>query len=144
MSKQAQKTPADVAAKWSTNLSASTTTIQKGVQAVQTSPTALAARNPDGYLAGIQKAVTSGKWQNRLNAVSLQSWQQDMINKGIPRIQTGAQTGKAKVNTFMNQFLPYVYQARDSLAATPRGTLEQNIARMNQMTRALAQFQYKS
>lgn len=140
MAKQAQKNAADVAAKWATNLSASTQQIQKGVQAVQTSPTALAARNPDGYLQGVQAAVSSGKWQARLNNVSLASWQQSMIQKGIPRIQSGAAAGKGNMQSFMQSFLPYVYSAQASLASQPRGNLEQNIQRMQTWTRAMAAY----
>lgn len=142
MARQAQKSAADVAAKWSTNLGAAGDTIKRGVGAVQTAPTALAARNPDGYLAGVQRAVSSGKWQQRLNSVSLQAWQNAMVNKGISRVQTGAQYGKPNVQNFMQAFLPAVYSARDSLQSMPRGTLEQNIGRMNAFVRAMAQFQY--
>lgn len=140
MAKQAMKTSANVANKWATNLSASTQTMTAGVQSVQTSPTSLAAANPDGYLAGVQKAVTSGKWQARLQSVTLQQWQQAMVQKGIPRVQTGAQTGKPKVQSFMDQLLPYVYQLRAALASQPRGSLAQNMQRMNTFVQGMAQF----
>ena len=141
MAKQGQKNASDVAQKWAANLGAAGPSIQKGVQSVQTSPTALAAKNPDGYLSGVQRAVASGKWQARLNAVTLQSWQSAMINKGLPRIQAGAQLGKGNMQTFMQNFLPYVYSAQGQLASQPRGNLEQNISRMNTWVRAMAAYQ---
>lgn len=143
MAKQGQKNAADVAAKWANNLGAAGPSIQKGVQNVQTSPTALAAKNPDGYLAGVQRAVSSGKWAHRLNAVTLQQWQSAMINKGLPRIQSGAQIGKSNMQTFMQNFLPYVYSAQAALQSTPRGNLEQNINRMVTFTRAMANYQHQ-
>lgn len=141
MARQSQKNPADVAAKWATNLGAAGPQIQKGVQAVQVSPTALAAKNPDGYLQGVQRAVQTGKWQNNLNRVTLQQWQAAMINKGLPRIQSGAQIGKQNMQTFMTNFLPYVYSAQQQLQSQPRGNLEQNISRMTTFIRAMSNFQ---
>lgn len=139
MARQAQKTAANVAQKWANNLNAATTTIQQGVQSVTTAPTALAARNPNAYLAGVQNAVSSGKWQNRLNAVSLSDWQNAMKTKGIPRIQTGTAAGQPKMQSFMSNFLPFVYQTRDAInSSQPRGTLAQNMQRMTSFVQAMA------
>lgn len=140
MARQASKSPQQVAQKWTQNLSASTQSIQAGVQGVTVSPTQLAAANPEGYLAGIQRAVSSGKWQNKLQAVSLQQWQQAMVTKGIPRIQTGAQAGQPKMLAFMQNFLPYVQQAKQQLASTPRGSLAQNQQRMIQWSNLMSQY----
>jgi hypothetical protein len=140
MAKQAQKNPATVAAKWATNLGNATATMTAGVQAVQTSPTALAAQHPDSYLAGVQQAVSSGKWARNLQAVSLQSWQQDMIQKGIPRVSQGANASKGKVQSFQSQLLPFVYNLRSQLP--PRGGLGQNVARMTAFVQGMANFSY--
>lgn len=142
MARHSTKNPADIAAKWATNLGNAGTSIQKGVQGVTTSPTAMAAANADGYLSGVQKAVSSGKWSRNLQAVSLSSWQNAMITKGLPRIQTGAQAGKGKVQSFMTQLMPYVQNLQGQLASTPRGTLGQNIQRMNTWVQGMAQFSY--
>jgi hypothetical protein len=140
MGKQTQKNPMDVANKWSQNLGASTQRIQSGVQAVTVSPTALAARQQDAYLSGVQQAVANGRWQAGLNRVSLSDWQTAMIGKGLPRIQQGATVAKPKVEQFMTQWLPFVYSQQKALASQPRGSLEQNIARMNTFVRSLATF----
>lgn len=135
------KNATDVANKWANNLSASTQAIQQGVQAVTVSPTQQAAANPQAYLAGVQKAVSSGKWQNSLQRVSLADWQQAMIQKGIPRVASGATAAKGKFANFMQQFLPWVQQGQQQLATMPRGTLEQNIQRAVFMMNHNAQFQ---
>lgn len=140
MGKMTMKNPADVANKWSRNLSASTQSIQSGVQAVTVSPTALAARQQDAYLTGVQNAVTSGKWADGLNRVTLPDWQSAMINKGIPRIQQGAVNAKPKMESFMTQFLPFVQNAQRQLSSMPRGNLEQNIARSQAFIRQMATF----
>jgi hypothetical protein len=140
MAKSAQKNPATVAAKWATNLGAATQTMTQGVQAVQTSPTAMAAQNESGYLAGVQKAVSSGKWARNLQSVSLQQWQQAMTSKGIPRVAGGANDAKGKVQNFQAQLLPFVYNLRSQLPA--RGGLGQNVARMTAFVQGMAQFSY--
>lgn len=139
MARQARKTASQVAQKWATNLANSTNQIQQGVNAVTTSPTALAAANPTGYLQGIQRAVSSGKWQANLQAVSLQDWKTAMVQKGIPHIQTGAAQSQQKVATKFTPLLDFIYNTRDSVnSSNPRGTLQQNIQRMNAFVQAMA------
>lgn len=123
------KNAADVANKWATNLAQSTQAITQGVQQVTTAPTQLAAQNLQGYLAGTQQAVASGKMQQALNKVSLSDWQNAMIQKGVPRVATGAANAKPKFQAFMQSFLPYLQQGVQQLQNQPRGTLEQNIQR---------------
>lgn len=135
------KNATDVANKWANNLAASTTSIQAGVQSVTTAPTALAAQAQNAYLAGVQRAVSSGKWANALQKVSLADWQQAMIQKGIPRIASGAAAAKPKFASFMQQFLPYLQQGVANLSTMPRGTLDQNIQRAVAMMQWNANFQ---
>lgn len=132
--------PQQVAQNWANNLSAATQKITQGVQAVTVAPTQLAAQQASAYLAGVQQAVSSNRWQNSLQAVSLSQWQAATVSKGVPRIATGAQAAVPKMTSFMQQLLPYVSQLQQSLQSTPRGSLEQNIARMNAWTRGMAQF----
>lgn len=134
------KNVTDVVNKWANNLAAATTSIQQGVQQVTTSPTQLAAANPNAYLAGVQKAVASGKWQAALQKVSLADWQNAMIQKGVPRIASGAAAAKPKMAAFMTQFLPYLQQGVQNLQTMPRGTLDQNIQRAVAMMQWNAQF----
>ena len=134
------KTPADIAKKWANNISSATDSIRQGVQAVTTAPTQLAANAQDRYVQGVQRAVSSGKWQAGLQRVSLQDWQNAMINKGIPRIGAGATQAVPKFTAFMQQFMPYVQQGVQQLASMPRGSLDQNIQRAVFMMNHNAQF----
>ena len=141
MARQARKTAAQVAQKWSQNLQSATQSIQNGVNAVTTAPTQLAAANVNGYLQGIQQAVASGKWQKNLQAVSLQDWKNAMTNKGIPHIQTGAVQGQQKVQQVMGPLLDYIYNTRDQVnQSNPRGSLAQNLARANAFATAMSQY----
>jgi hypothetical protein len=125
------KNPQDVANKWSKNLGQAVDSIKAGVNAVQVSPMQLAAAQQDAYLSGIQNAVSSGKWQRGLGRVSLQSWQQSMLNKGLQRISSGAAAAVPKMAAFQSQWLPYMDQLQQKLTSMPRGSAEANRARMN-------------
>lgn len=129
-------TASAAAAKWQTNLSASTQRITDGVNAVTTAPGLAAARQADVWLANLQ--ASASKWKSKVAAVSLQDWQQAMTTKGVPRIASGAQAAQPKMESFLNKFLPHVYAGKAGLP--PRGNLEQNINRMVQMVRHNAKF----
>lgn len=134
-------TAAQAAAAWQSGMQNSTQRITAGVNAVTVAPTQLAAAAADRMVAGIMRAVQSGKWQAGLQAVSLQDWKSAMLDKGVNRIASGAAAAKGKFQTFMSQFLPYVQQGVQAMDSTmPRGDLEQNIARATYMMRHNAAF----
>ena len=132
------KNPQQVAQKWAGNLGGATTAIQNGVNAVTVAPTQKAAAQAAAYVAGVQQAVNSGKWQAGLNGVSLQVWQTAMVTKGIPRIATGAQAAVNKFQTFMTSLLQYQQAGLSQLP--PRGDRNQNKARMNAWSDYMANF----
>lgn len=139
MARQARKNAQQVAQKWSQNLTASTQSITNGVNAVTVSPTQLAAQNVQGYLNGVNAAVTSGKWQRNLQKVTVQDWKNSMLQKGIPHIQTGATQAQAKVAQVMGPLLQFIYDTRDSINQShPRGSLAANLARANAFATAMA------
>jgi hypothetical protein len=91
-------------------------------------------------LAGIQEAAASGKIEAGLRRVSLEDWRSKMIEKGIPRIASGAQSAKSNVTDFWQSFLPWLESGQRKLESMPRGDLEQNIARAIEMMRHNSQF----
>lgn len=128
--------PTDAAARWAQNLGASQTKYTAGVQAVTTSPGQLAAAAADRYIAGVQASLP--KFQANSAAVTLQAWQQAAVNKGAPRLATGAQQAQQKMGTVFTTLFPFIEQVRTSLP--PRGDLEQNIARSAAFQRGMARF----
>ena len=138
-------TPQEVAAKWSRNLAGSTESIRAGIEAVQESPTAKAARAVDRQVAGVQAAAASGKTQRALQAVTLDMWKDAALNKGLPRIASGATAAEPKMENFMAELLPYVESQVQQLdSKMPRGDFEQNINRMVAMARAMKKFKRRS
>lgn len=138
----AMRSSAEIAAKWSRNLSSSTQSIQAGVQATTVNPAQKAIERIPAYLAGVQAAVQSGKVQRGLQGVTLQSWQQAMINKGLPRIAAGATAAVPKMQKFMDAFGPHLQALDAKLQSMPRGDLNQNIQRMVTAAQHNAAFVY--
>lgn len=125
-----------IAAHWAQQLGSATAKITAGVQAVTTAPGQAAARQKAVYVQNV--TASQDKWASRVAAVSLATWQQDTIQKGIPRIASGAAAAQPKFTAFMQKLLPYIASGKSSLPA--RGTLDQNIARMTAWARYMANF----
>lgn len=131
--------PEQIAAKWAQNLSGATQYITAGVNAVTVAPGQAAARQVDAWINGVQAARQ--KWVNRVSAVSLQEWQSAMINKGVPRVASGAQAAQPKMAAFLGEFLPFQERVTAQVRSMPKGSLEAGIARAVAQIRGTAQFQ---
>ena len=132
----AQRNPQDVAARWAANLSGATSKIQSGIEAVQVAPGQAAARQKGAYVQGV--TANQEKWASNVAAVSVGDWKKAAIEKGLPRIASGAQAAQGKFGTFMTRLLPYIDSGVQSLPA--RGNLDANIARSTQWIRYMSQF----
>ncbi len=113
---------------------------KKGVARVTDSPTAKAAASKTKWLAGIQQAAEKGKFEAGLRRVTLDEWKQKTLNKGAGRIPAGVNESKPKTEAFFKDFLPHVAAGQAKLAGMSSNTLEDNIARMVEMTRHNAGF----
>jgi len=131
---------ATIAQNWANGMGAAGEKIRAGIQAVNESPTAKAARRVDAMIAGMQRAAAEGKIQRGLEAVSLEDWKRAALDKGISRIAGGAQTAKPKVQEFFQEFIPHLQAGLQALEAMPRGDVEQNINRATAMMRHNAKF----
>lgn len=123
---------------WVRNISAATQDITTGVQSVTQAPGQAAAKQKSKWLARV--TASADKWAARVGSVSLQDWQNSMINIGIPRIAQGAQAKQGKMNSFMQQFLPFLNQGVMQVSQMPSTTLEDNINRAVAMIRHNATF----
>jgi len=123
------RTPQQAAQAWVQGMQSATQKIQDGINATTVAPTQLAAQHLDKYLAGTQQAVASGKMAAKLNAVTLQQWQQATIAK-VSRVGAGATTAQPKMQAHLQRFLPKVAAARATVKAMPSSTPADRIARM--------------
>jgi hypothetical protein len=133
-------TPEQFADKLIRRLSGATADIQQGVQRVTESPTSKAAAKQDKMLNNLTEAVRSGKWASRLKAVSTEEWKDKMVNVGVPRIASGVEAARPKIESFARELLSYQESLQRKVHSMPDLTLEQNIARMTEWVKGMAQF----
>ena len=130
--------PQSAAANWASKFSGSGTKAQEGAAAVTIAPGQLAARQASVWAANV--AAAQQKFARKVGAVSLGAWQQAYTQIGVPRFASGAQKGQPKMEAFMSAFLPALATAVNSLP--PRGTYEQNKARLIALLDKVHQFSY--
>jgi hypothetical protein len=125
---------------WAERGAASAETVKAGVNAVTENPAAKAAAAVDVWAANVAKAKQ--KFVDSLNRVTLQSWKQSMLGKGVNNMAAGyADAGNQnKFLVFMRSWLPYVRDGAKMVRAMPKGNLEQGIARAVAMIRHNAAF----
>jgi len=122
-----------VVTKWQANASAATQAYKDGVSRVSVPPGQAAARQKNAYVQGVQ--ANADIWAKNVN-IPLGEWQAAAAGKGGDRYAGGITAGAPKMAQFMQGFLPKVQAIANSLP--PRGTLEQNLARMVQQARETA------
>lgn len=130
-------TPQENAKKWQTRITAATPDIRAGIERTQQAPGAAAARQRQAWQTNVVAAAD--KWERNVAAVSLDSWKRDALS-GVDRIASGAQAKVSKVEGFLQEFQPHLERVQQRLQGMPRGTLEQNLARMMENARLNAQF----
>lgn len=133
------QTPQQSADAWASNMQASSTKIKNGIAAVQESPTAKAAAAAGKYLSRVQDAVSSGKFAQKLNAVTLEQWKAAATAK-VDRIGSGAAAAKPKMLKHLTNFLPFVANVRQQVKSMPSTTPGERIARMVQNATLLSQY----
>jgi len=126
----AQKTAAQVAAKWAQRAQGATQALQDGINNVSVAPGTAAAAKQDKMLANLTAAITSGKWAEKVSAVTLQQWKDAMLTKGVQRYGQGVSAAQPKMQNFMAKLLPYQANISAQVASMPDLTLQDNINRV--------------
>lgn len=129
--------PASIQAKWLRNIQAATPDVQAGIARVSQAPGQAAAAQRQTWQNNVLAA--GDKWERNVKAVSLADWQ-TAATAGVQRIAQGAQTKQDKVGRHLAAYLPYLAQGMAKVDAMPKGTLEQNLARMVTMVRHSAAY----
>ena len=131
-----QLDPNQIAADWANGLAAKTDKISRGIDSVTVAPGAAAARQKSVWQANT--AAAADKFARNVGKVGLAEWQSAAKTKGLPRIASGAQAAQPKMAAFLGRFLPFIASA--AAALPPRGSYEQNKARMIAMVDKAHQF----
>lgn len=118
-------TAAEAASNWETGFAGASAKYTAGINAVSVSPGQLASQQVNAYVQGVQNSAKI--WQAKMAAMDLGQWKAAAAGVGAQRLATGATKGKAKMQSFMQQFIPDLTNAVNNLPA--RGSYEQNMAR---------------
>jgi hypothetical protein len=125
--------------RWVSGMSNSSDAAKRGVMAVQVSPGQSAAAAVDKWLA--RTTAARDKYQRRVGAVTLGQWQNAMTQYGISRMAQGASQKQGKMQSFMQEYLPFLATGVEQVKSMPKNTLEDSIARATAMIRYNAGFQ---
>lgn len=136
-------TPQEAQVKYAKNLKNASADITAGVKRVTVAPGQQAAAKSDKMRANLVAAIDSGKWKQRVASVSLQEWQDKMLNKGVQRIAAGVDGAAAKSVDFFSQLFPFQEQLQGQIKAMPDLTLDDNINRMSSFIRGMSNFKRK-
>jgi hypothetical protein len=128
------------AEKWVRRTQAASQDMVNGVNAVTVNPAQQAIAKEQKLLNNITESITSGKWRRGMQAVTLESWKQAMIQKGAPRVAQGVQSAQGKYEAFQAELIPYQDQLQSKLANMPDLTLEDSINRAVTWMRGMSSF----
>lgn len=136
----AKITAAEFQEKHARRLSAAVDDVRKGIDKVTVNPCELAAAKQSKMLANLTAAVNDGRWANGLKRVTLEDWKRKARDVGAGRIPAGIAAAKEKVIAFAEQLLPHIDAGQAKIKGMPDITLEDNIARMTDFIRHMANF----
>lgn len=133
----------EFAEKWAARTAAAVPDYARGVERVSQSPTERAAAKQNKMLQNLTAAVQSGKWANRLRAVSLEQWKEAVRQKGVGRVAAGVQAAKNDMAAFGEQLLSYEAALQAKIQAMPDLTIEDSINRAATWIREMTKFSRK-
>lgn len=115
----------DHAARWLAAMQSPTTTqnYKDGVNATTKNPMQLAAQNINGYLAGVQDAVQSGRMVAALNNTPVSVWKNGATGTGATRLAPGATAAAAKVQAHFAKWTPIYNNISQTIAGMAKGGL---------------------
>lgn len=116
---------------WATQTKNRISKYKSGISRVSVNPAEKAAQKANEWAAGVQRALSNGKYVSGLQKVSLSSWQQAALGKGAQNIATGvdAASTKEKMLRHLADALPFAAQVKETIRAMPKGTFEDGMAR---------------
>lgn len=136
-------TPKESAALWAERLGGATARITLGVERVTEAPGAKAAAAQDKMLLKITEAINSGRWAAEVARVTLPEWKKAMLEKGVPRIRSGATAAIPEMEAFCTALFSKIEEEQGKLVGMASVTLGDNVARMVQFVTNMADFTWK-
>lgn len=136
----ARLNPGQYAEKLIRRLSQAGADMRAGVEGVTENPMEAAADKADEWQQKMMLAETKAKFTAGLRRVSLPDWKKRMVEVGIPRVASGVEAARSKIERFATAFLPHAANISAEVKAMPGVTLEDGIARATHTIRRMAAF----
>lgn len=130
------KTLQQTIAKWQANATGAEQAWVDGIQNTTEDPTALAAANAAGALAGYTAAINSGFWARQLQAAGRAKWQGNSVAKRS-NYSSGIAAGTSAYSQSMGTWLPIIDSVAQAARAMPGTTLAQRQARATYLSTQL-------
>ena len=121
---------AQMVKKYKTNARNSVQSYVDGVRSTPKDPMRLAIDAIPRYEQGVRDAVSSGRLERGLSAVSKASWQDSCEKIGAKRYSDGIDKGEAKYAAHMAIFAPEQARITAEVQAMPKTTLSERLQRM--------------
>lgn len=137
-------TAADYADKWVKRTQAATEDYKKGIDRVTEAPGIKAATKVEKMRAGINEAIDSGKWQERVAKVTLGEWKSKAKDVGAGRISAGAEAARVSQVAFAAELFTHIEQSQNAIANMPDNTVDQRIDRSSAFQREMHKFRRTS
>ncbi len=130
------KDAATTAKNWVGGMQTASQAYKDGIQNVEGNPLEKAAAASDAYIRGCTDG--NAKRAAKLRDYGLENWKKAAMDKGAARLGSGATASQARYQQTMGRLLPHIQSVRDALP--PRGTFDQNLARMDAFARGMRRF----
>lgn len=123
--------------KWARRLKGASQDIKLGVERTTENPADKAILALDKMAAGFMEALNSGKIERGLRTVTLQSWKDSMLKKGLQNLAAGVDGAESKVKAKAAILLAAVDRVQASVEQMPSTTFEDRLNRMNAWARGM-------
>lgn len=101
-----------------------------GINSVSVAPSQKAIAQQQKMVTNWNNAITSGKWAEKLNAVTLSSWKSSATGMGAQNYVASADKGATKWGVWATESFPIIQAIQDEIEAMPSTTFQDNIQRM--------------
>jgi hypothetical protein len=122
--------------RWRDSASAGQQRYTEGVQATQVDVVGRAIAAQPKMLAGVQQAITSGRWARRLQERGTAGWKAATVAKAA-NYATGIAAGADDYQRAMQEWLPIIQSAASSVQSMPNTSFQDSLNRMTAYATAL-------
>lgn len=134
----ARLTPDEYVNKWGRRLKGATQDIRAGIDRVTIAPGVKAAAQQETMRRKLNESIDDGTWSASVKAVTVDQWKDAAKSKGVDRIAAGVDSALPRQAAMAGKLLAAVDAAKAEADKTPRGTLADNMTRMNTFVQEMA------